>query len=275
MRPTSTRLAQHSVCTVLFLSAAHALHLPYAAPAAASLRVRTMQPIMSISLPGFGGRRNQNQGPSEEMEGRYRLLGISADATYDEIESAYNTLAAKYAGETKRIIKLQVAKDKILEERLRQRMTGQLRSTVRDPFEDVAKKPFLKLPPWLESYAELPTRQDLLRNLAIFGTIGMLPAISRTWAQSSITLALFISIFLLYNRGAPDNSGGMEYEMRPTKVRPFLLTIGIVFMTAALTGVFSIVLAPFLGFFSQEHLISLCVCGGLCLAASSFKVHDE
>jgi len=229
---------------------------------------------MSISLPGFGGRRGRDEGPSEEMEARYRMLGVSSDATYDEIESAYNALATKYTGETKRIIKLQVAKDKILEERLRQRMSGQLKA-VRDPFEDTAKKPLIKLPGWLEPYAELPTREDLIRNVAIFGALGMLPAISRTWAQSSITIGLFIGIFLLYNRGAPNNSGGMEFEMRPTKVRPFLLTVGIVFLTAALSGCLSIVLAPVLAFFSQEHVIALSVSAGLCFASSCFKVHDD
>ena len=57
----------------------------------------------------------------------------------------------------------QVAKDKILEERLRQRMTGQLKSTVKDPFDIKVKKPLITLPPWLEEIAELPSKKDLIR----------------------------------------------------------------------------------------------------------------
>ena len=47
-------------------------------------------------------------------------MGLDLDATYDEIEAAFNDLTAQYAGDAKRKIKLSVAKDKILDDRLRQ-----------------------------------------------------------------------------------------------------------------------------------------------------------
>jgi len=86
-------------------------------------------PRMSFSLPSFS-RDEQPSGPSEEVQGLFCMLGLDEDATYDEINVAYDALAVKYEGDTKRLIKLQVAKDKILEDRLRQRMSGAMKAAV-------------------------------------------------------------------------------------------------------------------------------------------------
>merc|ERR1719203_1218045 len=85
---------------------------------------RTSSAAMSLSLRGFRRGGRDEQGPSEEMQLLYRMLGVTEDANYEEITAAYEDLSTKYAGQTKRLIKLQVAKDKILEERLRQRISG-------------------------------------------------------------------------------------------------------------------------------------------------------
>ena len=50
----------------------------------------------------------QDSGPSEEVLPYYRLMGLDYEATYDEIETAYNTLLAQYTKEPKKKIKLQV-----------------------------------------------------------------------------------------------------------------------------------------------------------------------
>ena len=90
----------------------------HAVPAALG-RHRASTPRLSFA---FGRGRSGPAGPSEEAQALYRMLGIAEDADYDEIVGAYDKLCEKYEGQTKRLIKLQVAKDKILEDRLRQRM---------------------------------------------------------------------------------------------------------------------------------------------------------
>jgi hypothetical protein len=60
---------------------------------------------MAVSLP-FGGGQGST-GPSEEVQAKYRLLGLAEDANYDEINRAYDDLASKYKGDTKMTIKLQ------------------------------------------------------------------------------------------------------------------------------------------------------------------------
>ena len=54
----------------------------------------------------------------------HRLLGVPPNAEYDEVQQAVKALKEKYAGDTKRLLKIDVAKDKIAELRLRQRVSG-------------------------------------------------------------------------------------------------------------------------------------------------------
>lgn len=54
----------------------------------------------------------------------FRMLGVPPNAEYDEIKDAITALKEKYAGDTKRLLKIDVAKDKISELRLRQRVSG-------------------------------------------------------------------------------------------------------------------------------------------------------
>merc|ERR1712070_1230041 len=65
-------------------------------------RMRCARPC-AISVPGFGSGSGST-GPSEETLEKYRLLGLAEDATYDEINAAYDELAEKYEGNTKMTI---------------------------------------------------------------------------------------------------------------------------------------------------------------------------
>ena len=54
----------------------------------------------------------------------HRELGIAEDATYEEIVDATNILIARAGGDIKRKIQIEVAKDKILQIRLNERLAG-------------------------------------------------------------------------------------------------------------------------------------------------------
>lgn len=176
---------------------------------------------LAVSLPGFGGgsASGGDSGPSEESVQYYRLLGVGEDATYDDVNSKYDELAARYVDDPKMTIKLQVAKDKIFDDKLRQRLSGRTVSGVKDPFENLGneKKPLITLPPFLDSVMELPSRSALLENAAVFGAIGLLPMLSKGWASSSVGIGFAVGLYKLYNRGVPQSSG-MGAEMRPPKV---------------------------------------------------------
>lgn len=67
----------------------------------------------------------------KEIEGaeHYRMIGLSPDAPYEEIQEKQMKLEAKYDKDIKKKVKVQIACDKIVELRLRQASTGDLGKT--------------------------------------------------------------------------------------------------------------------------------------------------
>ena len=59
-----------------------------------------------------------------ERSALHRELGIAEDATYEEIVAATDALIAQADGDIKRKIQIEVAKDKILQIRLNERLAG-------------------------------------------------------------------------------------------------------------------------------------------------------
>ncbi len=59
-----------------------------------------------------------------ERSALHRELGIAEDATYEEIVAATDLLIANADGDLKRKIQIEVAKDKILQIRLNERLAG-------------------------------------------------------------------------------------------------------------------------------------------------------
>jgi len=230
-----------------------------------------------VSLP-FGGSGAASSEPSEDVLAAYRLMGLDVDASYDEIEAVYNDLLESYQKDPKRKIKLQVAKDKILDDRLRQRMSSKGGFAV-DPFAYKGPKPpLITIPPALQGVMELPDKETAGKNAFVFGALGLLPAVTAAWASTSVGLGFAISLYLLYNRGLPD-SGDMGAEMRPPRPKPLLMAAGITLLSGAIGAtVCQLFYAPIqrlLRFVTQELLIGIGSATGFFLAATLFKVQDE
>lgn len=77
-------------------------------------------------LPWNVKREQQREARRLKMERAtlYRQLGIAEDASYEEIVAATDGLIAKAGGDIKQKIKIEVAKDKILQIRLNERLAG-------------------------------------------------------------------------------------------------------------------------------------------------------
>jgi Protein CHAPERONE-LIKE PROTEIN OF POR1-like len=92
-----------------------------------SLRVPTISiPDPFASLPWNVRRAKEREQKRLQIERAtlHRQLGIVEDATYEEIVEATNTLLAKAGTDLKEKIKIEVAKDKILQIRLNERLAG-------------------------------------------------------------------------------------------------------------------------------------------------------
>ena len=220
-------------------------------------------------MPAFSG-------PSEEVLAAYRLMGLDLDATYDEIEKSFDELLATYTGEPKKKIKLQVAKDKILEDRLRQRMAGGLAgfTGVADPFDvPDGPKPLITIPPRLQGIMELSDKETAIKNAVVFGILAALPLATVQWASTSVGMGFAVSMFLLYNRGVPD---AQPDEMRPPKAKPLIMAAGFTLGLASVGAtVVSFVLSKILRGLTAEFLAAFGACLGFYTAATLFKVQDE
>lgn len=60
----------------------------------------------------------------QERNALYRQLGIAEDASYEEIVAATDSLIAKAGDDLKTKVKIEIAKDKILQIRLNERLAG-------------------------------------------------------------------------------------------------------------------------------------------------------
>ena len=254
-----------------------ALALVAAAAGLAGPLVSLPRPMPAAARPAVA-RISMQLEPSEEVSAAFRSLGIGEDESYDGIMAAYETLKAKNAGNTKAVIKLEVAKDRVMDHRLRQRMSGSLKPD-RKFGEDLrpkdAKKPLITLPPFLEEIAELPKRTYLVTNIAVFGIFGLLPVFEASFVSSSIGLNFGIAMFRLYNRGAPETGNDEDMAMRPVNKRASFLTFGICGLATALGGLLGQLLKPLLFFLSESAAISLGASAALCFACSFFKVQGE
>lgn len=60
----------------------------------------------------------------QERNALHRQLGIAEDATYEDIVAATDSLIAKAGDDLKAKVKIEIAKDKILQIRLNERLAG-------------------------------------------------------------------------------------------------------------------------------------------------------
>lgn len=250
--------------------------LAYFAPAGVAMRPHLQTAPASFARPCVVRRHPQ---PSAmEADEAYRLLGVAEESSYDEVEKSFDELMLQYSGEPKTKIKLQIAKDKINDARLSKAMgqlkTGRLSAPV-NPFERVeGPKPLITIPPRLQPYMELPTKEDLITNVGIFAVIGLLPALSKSWTTTSVGMGFALGMWRLYMKGAPPQD--MEASMRPPKPKPVIFTVLATLLSGMVAGSISTLLYGFLRFmFTQELVISFFTSMGFCFSSTMFKVEHD
>ena len=98
-----------------------------------------------ISNP-FGKKEPERKKPWGN-ENPYRIFGVNEEAPYEEVERAFKELVAENQGNEKYIMQLEMMKEDIFDQRLRARMSGALKSKVKEsPFD--AKLQVKKVPWW-------------------------------------------------------------------------------------------------------------------------------
>jgi hypothetical protein len=162
----------------------------------------------------------------------YRTLGISEDATYDEITDAHIELTERYADDEARVLRLDEAKDLVISEQLRKRMSGELRAKVAaSPWDE---KPVQREMPWapvfrfLRKFIRPPGFGHFKAVLPLFTAIMLTPLFAPGMSESLNLLSCLGGFSFTYNRGqadVPKDEWGQIGEIRPFKPKPLQLTI--------------------------------------------------
>lgn len=250
-------------------------------PAARSSSARA--PVVA-ALFGLGKKKPSSSGGPERREGPnpYRALGVGENATYEEVEAAVASLSVKYADDRKKLMMLDVHKDRIFEDRLQARMSGRLAAKVKEsPYDKkIVKKKRFVVPVWLEGTVKLPNVAYLKRTAIIMGIFVVLGFATPTLVGSCMGMAFISAAGFLYNRGLPepvkDEYGGVG-EVRPVKHKIVLKTLLINLAMAAVffgLGQLYMLYLPLPLWCPPDTFVNTCVILGLWISCLFFQAQD-
>ncbi|PSB14259.1 molecular chaperone DnaJ [filamentous cyanobacterium CCP1] len=132
----------------------------------------------------------------------YERLGVSEDASFDEIQEARNRLVEEHGDDRKEVETIEASYDAILMERLRMRQEGKIKVPDRirfaerraEPPPDYTPPSTQKAPDWLQQFVDTPNRNDILLPAALFAGAGVL-----TFVMSpAVTLAFGVGLSLYF-----------------------------------------------------------------------------
>jgi len=135
----------------------------------------------------------------------YQTLGISEDATFDDIQAVKVRLLREHQGNTQLLDQVEAAYDAIIMERLRLRQEGKIKvpEKIRFPerlVEPQPKKPAPSMtmpsaPAWLATSFDQPSRNDILLPAGVFTALTALSWLSQDPSGSLQSLLLVVGVF--------------------------------------------------------------------------------
>lgn len=109
-------------------------------------------------------------------QNNYEKLGVTEDATFDEIQEARGRLLQQYSGDRKRLETVEAAYDAILMERLRMRQEGKIKVPEGIRFAErlaqippkPSQTPAKQSPAWLQNLRDTPSLTDVVLPGGLF-----------------------------------------------------------------------------------------------------------
>ncbi|MCA1990626.1 MAG: CPP1-like family protein [Coleofasciculus sp. S288] len=128
----------------------------------------------------------------------YEKLGVTEDASFDEIQEAKKRIMQQYRGDQKVLDTMEAAYDAIIMDRLRMRQEGKIKVPERIRFPErlsqappsFPQPPVNNSPAWLQRMLDTPTRGDLLWPAVSFLLLGGMTAFYRAPDNSLLPLTL-------------------------------------------------------------------------------------
>lgn len=139
----------------------------------------------------------------------YQKLGVSEDASFDEIQDARNRLLEQHGGDSKGREVIEAAYDAILMDRLRMRQEGKIKVPERIRFPEMRvpspqkESPVTRdqSPAWLQRILDQPSLSDVLAPGAWFLGLSAIslfvPAASDQVLQLGLVVGVGVSIYFL------------------------------------------------------------------------------
>jgi hypothetical protein len=140
----------------------------------------------------------------------YEQLGVTTDASFEEIQEARVSLKQQYQGDQKSIDAIEAAYDAIIMDRLKLRQEGRIKvpDAVRFPEKTVepkASQPAVSMPSntpaWLQNLWDRPSWSELAWSSGIFTVLAAWVVLDKSGAALSLVIALgFAASVYLINR---------------------------------------------------------------------------
>jgi hypothetical protein len=150
----------------------------------------------------------------------YDRLGISVDASFEEVQAARDRLLAEVQGDQKQAEVIETAYDSVLMERLRMRQEGKIKVPERIRFPERVDEPAPSKtfslpsvnvsPSWIQRTLDTPSRTDVMWTTLAFSGLGGLSLFYPSRSSEGVlqlTLALGIG-FSLYFLNRKENKFG-------------------------------------------------------------------
>jgi hypothetical protein len=132
----------------------------------------------------------------------YDKLGVSEDASFDEIQDARNRQLEQYSGDAKSLELIEVAYDAILMDRLRMRQEGRIKVPERIRFPELrvpappkeTPTPREQSPAWLQRMLDQPTPRDILLPGAWYLGLSTISVFIQSPGDQLLQLALVVGV---------------------------------------------------------------------------------
>jgi hypothetical protein len=132
----------------------------------------------------------------------YEKLGVSEDASFEEIQDTRNRLVEQYSGDTSRLEMIEAAYDAVLMNRLRMRQEGKIKVPERIRFPerkellppDLSPVPKKQSPPWLQRMIDKPSTQDVVLPLIWYLGLSAISLFYPTTGDGALQLMLVLGV---------------------------------------------------------------------------------
>lgn len=172
-------------------------------------------------------------------QNHYQQLGLTEDASFEEIQAAKERLKQQHGDDRKVMENIEAAYDAILMDRLRLRQEGKIKVPERIRFpERLTKKapdsvtpgPTNKGPVWLQKLIDTPSQADILWPTGVYVVLGAISIYSGVSQPSTLQLTLALGVGgCLYFLNRKENKFG----------RAVLLTVAGLIIGLVLGGILS------------------------------------